>query len=206
MTGQRPDPEPLSRKAKAEIRSGAGGTHRSARVSAFHPQLSAPGSSIDPRSPPRYPVRISPMATVRDMPKRSAGQWAHDWCRLTLPIYMLLTFVPGFMLAEACAPEAIRIVQREGVFGLGLAVSDVLGRIHFNLPSRQAAFDLLPVLAFGLLLAAHWVWGLRAVILTWHDPVVKVRRFGSVGLLLFYVPVMLGSLLLPFLRFSVSYD
>jgi hypothetical protein len=184
----------------------AGGTRRSARVSAFHARLSAPGSAIDPRSPLRYPVRISPMAAVRDIPKRSAGQWAHDWCRLTLPIYMLLTFVPGFLLAADCAPPVIRIVRREGLFGLALAVSNVFGRIHLDLPSRHVVSVLWPEFAFGLLLAAHWVWGLRAVILTWRDPVVRVRRFGSLGLLLFYVPVMLGFLLRPFLKVSRVYN
>ena len=124
------------------------------------------------------------MDPVPAKPKRSAGRWAYDWCFLPLGVYVILMSIP---------------LMAWRAFGLRRTLKALF-------PPLRAAGDILqvfspasiPYFLFGVLLAAHWVWGLRAVILTWRDPVVKFRRFASALLLLFYIPLILCLLRLPF--------
>lgn len=117
-------------------------------------------------------------------PFRSAGRWAFDWCVVPLGIHVML-LVPFFIiLQEFGLRRTLRIF-----FPPLRAVSDFLRPVY-------PAYIVFCVV--GVLLAAHWVWGLRAVILTWRDPLAKFWRLASVLLLLFYLPLILSLLRLPF--------
>jgi hypothetical protein len=89
-------------------------------------------------------------------------------------------------------PVAIYIALVLGAVILDTLLTDSDARV------RQPEWLAWLLFACGALLSVHWLWALRGVIRSWHDPTARVLRFASLGLLFLAALIIAGLFYLPF--------
>ena len=114
------------------------------------------------------------MVRSRSLHVRSPGERAFDRCILPSAVAVLLVLIQILVSME----EVNHALHEPTEVELAAVAPDPIW--HAWIPFMLIWIPFM----FGILLAIYWVWAFRGVLRSWSDPVARILRFSSLGLLL----------------------